>query len=177
MDANHIPAIGTPKEKHFVRFLHGRSILMGPGNTVIKDYGTSPEGATEALKEVSRLNYGALVAGDDSVPVGFPHPDDDDASDAVAALINDWEPPSMRSDPGETRERLARCNDQHRSLRARMRDAARRMTSAVESDDTVKLPRDAAHFLAALMNHLADEVPTDTHDFDTAFARGWLDCE
>jgi hypothetical protein len=175
MDASHIPAIGRPKEKHFVRFLHGRSILMGPGNTVIRDYGTSPEGATEALKEVSRLNYGALVAGDDSA--GFPHPDDVDAADAVADLINDWHPPSMRVDRGETRERMARSNDQHRPLRARMRDAANRMTSAVESDGTVRLPRDAAHFLAALMQHLADEIPADTHDFDTAFARGWLDCE
>jgi hypothetical protein len=175
MDAQHIPAIGGPKEKHFVRFVDGRSVLMGPGNTVLHDYGDTPEGARAAVVEMKRLNYGSLVAGADSV--GFPHPDADDASDAVAALINDWCPPSMRSDPGETRERLARCNDQHCSLRGRMRDAATRMTSSVEPDGTVKLPRTAAHFLAALMNHLADEIPADTYDFDAAFARGWLDCE
>lgn len=108
------------------------------------------------------------------IPVGFPHPDDDDASDTVASLINDWEPPSLRSDPGETRARIAIANAHHVPLRERMHRAACQLGGGlVGSDGTVKLPREAAQFLASLMHHMAETLPTDTHDYQTAFDRGW----
>lgn len=60
------------------------------------------------------------------------------------------------------------------SLRLRMREAASSLASACEPDGSVKLPREAALFLAALMDSLADEVPLGAEDYEVAFARGWI---
>lgn len=94
-------------------------------------------------------------------------------SDEVAALASAWDPPRS-----ETRDRIRRCNEANAPrapLRCRMRSAANRMTTEVERDGTVRIPADAAHFLAALLRHYADRVPVGSDDYETAIDRGLLD--
>jgi hypothetical protein len=104
----------------------------------------------------------------------FPHPDEDEGDEAAverAALAAAWEP-SLAS---ETRERIARTRDHLVPLSVRLRSAAHRMITGCEADGTVRLPRDAAAFLAELMIAMADCVPVGCETFRDAFRRGWME--
>lgn len=143
------------------------------GSGVVVRNGLAPAVARTMAAE---LNDGARILGR-SLPKGLGEEDTDgDELHVEHSWLAGYDPlhapgPSASD---ETRERIARCNDRHTPLRARLRAACHRMTTGVEADGTVRLPREVAAFLAAFILANVDSIPVDSATCDQAFDRGWL---